>query len=107
MFIHSRDTVKGVTFEMFFATAKMALWWLPEVNNMCRLNAIHNIGGGRLSYCHNPSATGEEGVVEMGLTSQHREHAASYMCMASPVYENAFRFESMYHRGWSRKAAAG
>ena len=67
LFIHSRDTVKGVTFEMFFATAKMAIWWLPEVNNMCRLNAIQ-AGGGRLSFNHNPSATGEEGVVEIGLT---------------------------------------
>ena len=33
------------------------------------------------------------------MTSQHNS-APSYMCIVSPVYENSFRFESMYHRGW-------
>lgn len=36
---HSRDDVKDVSFDDFFAAARYSLWWIPheKVNNMCRL----------------------------------------------------------------------
>merc|ERR1711920_487580 len=43
-FVHSRRDAKmdgGLAyFEPFFQACKLSLWWLPQVNNMCRIRAI-------------------------------------------------------------------
>eukprot|EP00971_Amphidinium_carterae_P182141 3614701-Amphidinium_carterae.1 len=36
IFVHARADAK-MEFNDFFRDAKFSLWWLPEVNNMCRL----------------------------------------------------------------------
>eukprot|EP00971_Amphidinium_carterae_P103042 2039632-Amphidinium_carterae.1 len=40
MFVHSRQDARDVNFQTFFDDTKWSLWWLPEVNNMCRVRAL-------------------------------------------------------------------
>ncbi|CAJ1434593.1 unnamed protein product [Effrenium voratum] len=46
LLVQSRDEAIGVAFQEFFQAAKFSLWWLPEVNNMCRLRARESAGQG-------------------------------------------------------------
>merc|ERR1719174_3541004 len=47
--VQSREDVAGVDFQEFFAAAKFCLWWVPEVNNMCRLRVQEGVDGGGLN----------------------------------------------------------
>merc|ERR1719420_2333916 len=46
VFVHARSDAPA-EFHDFFQDAKFSLWWLPEVNNMCRLRPTSTAGVGQ------------------------------------------------------------
>lgn len=108
--VQSRHDVPEVTFDEFFQDAKFSLWWLPEVNNMCRVRTL----GSKTREDKRAAAAGLAG----GLNLSFRVHAdtesevllapagkgkksvnVDVIAKESPVYEGAFRFETACRRG--------
>lgn len=99
-------------FQSFFQEAKFSLWWLPEINNMCRIRALGSRARGDEMGAVAGVAGGLnlavdliEGVSESEITlleakKGQRNERVNFITVASPVYEGAFRFEVAYHRGF-------
>lgn len=99
--VQSREDVPGLGFQEFFQQARFSLWWLPEVNNMCRLRARDSAGQGvdgglnlNFSFQAEPSDTQAEG--EVSLSSLQEMKRANLMVNASPYGQGAYRFEGAF-----------
>lgn len=101
--IQARDEVPGVGFRDFFAAARFSLWWLPEVNNMCRLRAQSTAAQGVEGGIH--LSFGQSGVFadqresSVALSGTQDVKAANLIVQASPFSAGAFRFEGAYWPG--------
>mmetsp|Transcript_2988 Transcript_2988/g.6604 ORF Transcript_2988/g.6604 Transcript_2988/m.6604 type:complete len:892 (-) Transcript_2988:68-2743(-) len=110
VYAHTREDV-DVAFDDFFKSTKLSLWWVPEVNNMCRVRAL----GTRARGEKRSVAAGVAGGlnfsfrVKEGFESEVRLAAApkgkradnvNFIIKASPEYEGAYRFEAAAQRGY-------
>lgn len=110
---HSRADVSEVEFDEFFKVARFTLWWLPEVNNMCRLRTQPSQGIGVM-----PEVMGKgkkKGppvgqIISFGLSQQcaasdvmvsdiEQPMCCNIIAVASPDFPGAFRFESAFFPG--------
>eukprot|EP00913_Durusdinium_trenchii_P019118 g17966.t1 len=104
--VHSRSDDPESNFQSFFASTKLALWWLPEVNNMCRIRKL----GSKARGDKRGAAAGRAGGLNMAFDPQKAKTAgaegsevrmapANKGQKASPTCEGALRFESASQRG--------
>eukprot|EP00928_Gymnodinium_smaydae_P038691 TRINITY_DN26632_c0_g3_i1.p1 TRINITY_DN26632_c0_g3~~TRINITY_DN26632_c0_g3_i1.p1 ORF type:complete len:984 (-),score=235.93 TRINITY_DN26632_c0_g3_i1:370-3321(-) len=110
---HSRGDVSDVEFEEFFRAARFSLWWLPEVNNMCRLRTQPVIGTGIVTQLEAKRVQGgppSGHILSFGLapgvsqsdvmlSDQEQPTCSNLIAVASPDLPGAFRFESAYFPG--------
>eukprot|EP00929_Paragymnodinium_shiwhaense_P073452 TRINITY_DN3742_c0_g1_i1.p1 TRINITY_DN3742_c0_g1~~TRINITY_DN3742_c0_g1_i1.p1 ORF type:complete len:1227 (+),score=309.43 TRINITY_DN3742_c0_g1_i1:134-3814(+) len=99
IFVQSRSDKKG-TFDDFFRDAKFSLWWLPEVNNMCRLRptttaAVGQDGGLNFNWALHRTVKESEVILNPNATPEN----ANLIAVASPVFAKAFRFEASQFPG--------
>jgi len=102
-------------FVPFFKAAKLSLWWLPDVNNMCRIRALEartrssagervvagRPGGFNLGFYINLDGSQQEAdVTLMEAGKGEKNELVNFVVVPSPLYENAFRFEAAYRRGY-------
>ncbi|CAK9025613.1 unnamed protein product [Durusdinium trenchii] len=113
--VHSRSDDPESNFQSFFASTKLALWWLPEVNNMCRIRklgskargdkrgaAAGRAGGLNMAFDPQKAKTaGAEGSeVRMAPANKgQKADSVNFVTKASPTCEGALRFESASQRG--------
>jgi len=113
--VHSRSDDPDSNFQAFFASTKLALWWLPEVNNMCRIRkmgskargdkrgaAAGRAGGLNMAFDpHKAKNAGAEGSeVRMAPANKgQKAESVNFVTKASPTCEGALRFESASQRG--------
>ncbi|CAE7233683.1 Dnajb8 [Symbiodinium natans] len=102
LLVQSRDEALGVGFQEFFQAAKFSLWWLPEVNNMCRLRARETAGQGmeggiNVSFQFQPGQEEDE-AAESGcdLSADQEMKRCNLIVSASPFSQGAFRFEAAF-----------
>jgi len=99
-----------VKFKEFFETAKFSLWWVPEVNNMCRVRALGSkadgdrrgagaglAGGLNLSF--RTAANTESEVILGAARKGKRSENVDFIIKESPEYDGAYRFETGCRRG--------
>ncbi|CAK0824119.1 unnamed protein product [Prorocentrum cordatum] len=108
--VQSRQDVPQVSFDEFFQNAKFSLWWLPDVNNMCRVRTLGSktredkraaaaglAGGLNLSF--RVRADTESEVLLAPAGKGKKSANVDFVAKESPVYEGAFRFETACRRG--------
>eukprot|EP00930_Biecheleria_cincta_P037969 TRINITY_DN26096_c0_g1_i1.p1 TRINITY_DN26096_c0_g1~~TRINITY_DN26096_c0_g1_i1.p1 ORF type:complete len:1079 (-),score=234.02 TRINITY_DN26096_c0_g1_i1:144-3380(-) len=105
LLVQTREQAPGIAFQEFFQAAKFSLWWLPEVNNMCRLRPRETAGqgmdgGNNLCFDFRP---GDEEEPTAEASCKLREDQDSKKCnlivSASPFSQGAFRFEAAFWPG--------
>eukprot|EP00927_Polykrikos_kofoidii_P009466 TRINITY_DN13948_c0_g3_i1.p1 TRINITY_DN13948_c0_g3~~TRINITY_DN13948_c0_g3_i1.p1 ORF type:complete len:1208 (+),score=207.83 TRINITY_DN13948_c0_g3_i1:120-3626(+) len=98
--VQTRDDAPGVNFKEFFKLAKFTLWWLPEVNNMCRLRTQESAGQGvdgglNMNFMLEGAKVGcPDADVVLSLSQDPR--FANLIAVASPFSQGAFRFEGAF-----------
>mmetsp|Transcript_24282 Transcript_24282/g.53991 ORF Transcript_24282/g.53991 Transcript_24282/m.53991 type:complete len:858 (-) Transcript_24282:63-2636(-) len=110
LFVHNRQDVK-VDFQKFFGSTKFSLWWLPEMNNLCRIRAVGSkakgdkrpvgaglAGGLNLAFRVGPSGTMSEVLLAPANKGQKNKNV-NFVAKQSPEYEGALRFETACKRG--------
>eukprot|EP00930_Biecheleria_cincta_P097389 TRINITY_DN89102_c0_g1_i1.p1 TRINITY_DN89102_c0_g1~~TRINITY_DN89102_c0_g1_i1.p1 ORF type:complete len:817 (+),score=187.59 TRINITY_DN89102_c0_g1_i1:31-2481(+) len=113
--VHARSDDPDVDFGSFFGSTKLALWWLPEVNNMCRIRALGSkargdkkaaaagrAGGLNLVFDPNKVKTaGAEGSeLRMAPANKgQKTDSVDFVTKPSPTCEGGLRFESASQRG--------
>lgn len=113
LFVHGRRDDKEVDFQAFFDDTKWSLWWLPEVNNMCRVRALGSkargekmgvaaglCGGLNLSFYIDPLSPTDSEVRLEDARKGEKVDKVNFIAVTSPAYEGAFRFEAAYSRGF-------
>ncbi|CAK0848683.1 unnamed protein product [Prorocentrum cordatum] len=113
LYVHSRGDAKEVDFKTFFEDTKWSLWWLPEVNNMCRVRALGSkafgekmgaaaglCGGLNLSFFIDPNNPTDSEVVLEDARKGEKVDRVNFIAVTSPAYEGAFRFEAAYRKGY-------
>lgn len=113
VFAQSREDCKDVDFLSFFEKTKFNLYWLPEVNNMCRIRPaataqVGHAGGLNLTFLLNPDETAQKpggpapkySESELHVTANQVSHQISYIAVPSPTMANAYRFEAAFHPGF-------
>merc|ERR1719272_1823220 len=113
MFVQTRQDVKDVHFQAFFDDTKWSLWWLPEVNNMCRVRAQGSkargeksgasagmCGGLNLSFSIDPMNPTDSEVCLEDARKGEKMDKVNFIAISSPLYEGAFRFEAAYRKGY-------
>lgn len=111
--VHSRRDAAEVEFQTFFDDTKWSLWWLPEVNNMCRVRALGSkargekmgaaaglCGGLNLSFYIDPMSPTDSEVSLEDARKGEKVDKVNFIAVTSPAYEGAFRFEAAYRRGY-------
>lgn len=98
-------------FEEFFQSTKLSLWWLPEVNNLCRIRSLGSKARGDKRSVAGGIAGGlnlgfkfardkaEADVKLLEAKKGQKNEAVNFFVRASPVYEGAFRFEAASRKG--------
>jgi len=110
---HSRQDAREIDFQAFFDDTKWALWWLPEVNNMCRVRALGSkargekmgaaaglCGGLNLSFYVDPLNPTDSEVRLEDARKGEKVDRVNFIAVTSPAYEGAFRFEAAYRKGF-------
>eukprot|EP00929_Paragymnodinium_shiwhaense_P007961 TRINITY_DN111888_c0_g1_i1.p1 TRINITY_DN111888_c0_g1~~TRINITY_DN111888_c0_g1_i1.p1 ORF type:complete len:1062 (-),score=339.81 TRINITY_DN111888_c0_g1_i1:187-3372(-) len=98
--VQSRDEVLGLGFKEFFKATKFSLWWLPEVNNMCRLRTLDSAGIGidgglNMNFLLDTKKVGvPDADVVLSMSTDPRY--ANLIAVASPFSQGAFRFEGAF-----------
>lgn len=113
LFVHARSDAREVEFQGFFDDTKWSLWWLPEVNNMCRVRALGSkakgekmgvaaglCGGLNLSFFIDSMNPTDSEVRLDDARKGEKVDRVNFIAVTSPAYEGAFRFEAAYHRGY-------
>lgn len=113
LFVHSRKDDPEVEFKAFFEDTKWSLWWLPEVNNMCRVRALGSraagekmgvaaglCGGLNLSFFIDPASPTDSEVGLEDARKGEKVDKVNFIAVTSPAYEGAFRFEAAYRKGF-------
>lgn len=111
--VQSRSDAREVDFQSFFDDTKWSLWWLPEVNNMCRVRALGSkargekmgvaaglCGGLNLSFYIDPLSPTDSEVRLEDARKGEKVDKVNFIAVTSPAYEGAFRFEAAYSRGF-------
>lgn len=111
--VHSRADAREVEFQAFFEDTKWSLWWLPEVNNMCRVRALGSkargekmgaaaglCGGLNLSFYIDPMHPTDSEVGLEDARKGEKVDKVNFIAVTSPAYEGAFRFEAAYRKGY-------
>lgn len=111
--VGSRADAREVEFQTFFEDTKWSLWWLPEVNNMCRVRALGSrafgermgasagmCGGLNLSFYIDPMNPTDSEVRLEDARKGEKVDKVNFIAVTSPAYEGAFRFEAAYRRGY-------
>eukprot|EP00931_Biecheleriopsis_adriatica_P007380 TRINITY_DN108670_c0_g1_i1.p1 TRINITY_DN108670_c0_g1~~TRINITY_DN108670_c0_g1_i1.p1 ORF type:complete len:981 (-),score=222.15 TRINITY_DN108670_c0_g1_i1:17-2959(-) len=98
-FVQARSDVsfKNVhtAFTDFFRDAKFSLWWLPQVNNMCRLRAHGSSSGNHGAGINmNFALANHISSSEVFLSPAEERESSALIAVASATFEGAFRFES-------------
>ncbi|CAE8637411.1 unnamed protein product [Polarella glacialis] len=91
------------TFVPFFQAAKLSLWWLPDVNNMCRIRALEartRSSAGERVVAGLDGVGGESDLKLMEAGKGEKNENVNFIAVPSPVYDNAFRFEGAFRRGY-------
>lgn len=101
-----------VGFEEFFQATKFSLWWLPQVNNMCRVRSLGSkargdkrgaaaglAGGLNLSFRVSKDKDLESEVLLVAAGKGQRSQSVDFVAKESTEYEGAFRFETACRRG--------
>ncbi|CAK9015938.1 unnamed protein product [Durusdinium trenchii] len=105
LLVQSRDDALGIAFQEFFQAAKFSLWWLPEVNNMCRLRARETAGqgmeGGINVSFQFEAGQEEDDTVESAceLSEDQDMKRCNLIVSASPFSQGAYRFEGAFWPG--------
>ncbi|CAE7300144.1 dnaJ [Symbiodinium natans] len=113
--VHSRGDAPDADFKTFFAGTKLALWWLPEVNNMCRIRGLGSkargdkrgaaagrAGGLNIAFDPQKAKTAGAGGSEVRLAPANKGQkvdSVNFVTKASPTCEGALRFETASQRG--------
>lgn len=99
IFVQSRVDVKCEFYD-FFRDAKFSLWWLPEVNNMCRLRPTTTAGSGQDGGMNfNFALHRTVSVSEVVLSPGTMPDSTNVIAVASPVFQGAYRFEGAHFPG--------
>lgn len=111
--VHNRGDAPEVEFQTFFDDTKWSLWWLPEVNNMCRVRALGSkargekmgaaaglCGGLNLSFYIDPMSPTDSEVGLEDARKGEKVDKVNFIAVTSPAYEGAFRFEAAYRKGY-------
>eukprot|EP00928_Gymnodinium_smaydae_P069958 TRINITY_DN538_c1_g1_i1.p1 TRINITY_DN538_c1_g1~~TRINITY_DN538_c1_g1_i1.p1 ORF type:complete len:1196 (+),score=313.45 TRINITY_DN538_c1_g1_i1:116-3703(+) len=99
VFGQSRKDQKAEFYD-FFREAKFSLWWLPEVNNMCRLRPTTTAGVGQDGGMNfNFALSRQVHESEVTLSPGTWPESANVIAVASPVFPRAFRFEAAHFPG--------
>eukprot|EP00392_Amoebophrya_sp_AT5.2_P006060 g6070.t1 len=105
LFVQSREDLKSVEFIPFFEKTKFNLYWLPEVNNMCRIRPaataqVGHSGGQNLTFADfNAEGADEMLESELHLAPGQQGNLINFIAVPSPTMTNAFRFECAYYPG--------
>jgi len=84
----------------FFKDAKFSRWWLPEVNNVCRLHLTLAAGVGQDGGMDSTFMLhGNINVPEFALRPDVTSESADVTAVLSPVFSGAFRFEAVHFPG--------
>ncbi|CAJ1343909.1 unnamed protein product [Effrenium voratum] len=113
--VHSRGDAPDANFQSFFLGSKFALWWLPEVNNMCRIRSLGSkargdkraaaagrAGGLNMAFDPHKAKTAGAAGGEVRMVPANKGQKAdsvNFVTKASPICEGALRFESASQRG--------
>jgi len=113
LFVHSRRDAGETDFQSFFEDTKWSLWWLPEVNNMCRIRALGSkargekmgaaaglAGGLNLSFFIDPENPTDSIVTLEDARKGEKMDKVNFIAVTSPAYEGAFRFEAAHRKGY-------
>lgn len=99
--VQAREEVPEMSFRDFFLATRFSLWWLPEVNNMCRLrvqqSAAQGVDGGLNLNFHCTDQAAAEANIVLGVCQDIRQ--ANLIAEASPFSQGAFRFEGAFWPG--------
>lgn len=105
--VQSRDDVRD-NFNDFFNKAKFTIWWLPEVNNMCRIRTAESAGsgqeGGMMVNFTMEGAPTEGGQLctkdaDCVMRTNEDPRYSNVIAVASPFSPGAFRFEGAFWPG--------
>jgi len=105
LLVQSRDEALGVAFQEFFQAAKFSLWWLPEVNNMCRLRARETAGQGmeggiNVSFSFEAGQEEDDSIESAcELSADQDMKRCNLIVSASPFSQGAYRFEGAFWPG--------
>jgi len=120
-FVHSRadarlEGMSGLEqFVPFFKACKLSIWWLPTVNNMCRVRALEArtrstkgapvgagmAGGLNLGFdLGTDDALWDSGLQLVDARKGEKNEQVNFIVEPSPMYDSAFRFEAAYRRGY-------
>ncbi|CAK0845872.1 unnamed protein product [Prorocentrum cordatum] len=89
IFVQSRVDVKCEFYD-FFRDAKFSLWWLPEVNNMCRLRPTTTASSGQDGGMNfNFALHRTVNVSEVVLSHNTMPDSTNVIAVASPVFQGA------------------
>ncbi|CAE7189460.1 dnaJ [Symbiodinium sp. CCMP2456] len=113
--VHSRGDAPDADFKTFFTGTKLALWWLPEVNNMCRIRGLGSkargdkrgaaagrAGGLNIAFDPQKAKTAGAAGSEVRLAPANKGQkvdSVNFVTKASPICEGALRFETASQRG--------
>ncbi|CAJ1415158.1 unnamed protein product, partial [Effrenium voratum] len=87
LFVQARGDAKAEFYD-FFKEAKFSLWWLPEVNNMCRIRPQATAGVGQdggLNF--NFALSRQISVSEVILSPGQMGESAAFIAVASDVFK--------------------
>jgi len=111
VFVHARRDARA-DFQAFFRATKFALWWVPEVNNMCRIRALGSrargdkkaaaaglAGGLNLAFSINGDGVIESEVKLKEARKGQKNDTVNFIAKGSAAYQGAFRFEAACRKG--------
>ncbi|CAD7972628.1 unnamed protein product [Amoebophrya sp. A25] len=106
LFVQSREDDSKCEFMPFFEKTRFNLYWLPEVNNMCRIRPAATAQVGSAGGMNITFGELKEGESELHLSAaaagnqaQPNSSQINFIAVPSPTMTNAFRFEAAYFPG--------
>mmetsp|Transcript_3937 Transcript_3937/g.8001 ORF Transcript_3937/g.8001 Transcript_3937/m.8001 type:complete len:896 (-) Transcript_3937:158-2845(-) len=110
MHAQARQDIRG-SFDEFFSATKLSLWWLPDVNNKCRIRSLgsrtkvdkKSAGAGTaggLNFSFRIKTGFESEVLLASAAKGKKSENVDFVVKQSPEYQQAVRFETACRRGY-------
>lgn len=110
MHAQTRQEIRG-TFDEFFSATKLSLWWVPDMNNKCRIRSLGSRAkidkkaasagtAGGLNFSFRVKAGFESEVLLASAPKGKKVENVDFVVKQSPEYQEAVRFETACRRGY-------